>query len=402
MLKFILKAFSAALLVLILFFNCSLYYSPTFSQGEFTYNQDVYEQLQHLKAQLKNGAGAEMQEIFPEGFIFINALYGLSWANLIENLPSESRIHEEGIQEISWTLEEMNSPTAKSIFPDNTPLKYGAFYRGWSNYVLGQKLKAQAPETRASKDIQLFQKNCEAISEALKSSQSPYLESYLGQKWPADGIIAASNLKLHDEVFESPIYEGQLRAWTKKVKLNLDPRTGLIPHSLDAESDEIIEGARGCSQSLILNFIHEIDPVFSNDQFLKYKEHFLDYRMKMPGIREYPKGIKGFGDVDSGPVILGIGGAASIVGQRTMAKYKDWATFMGLRNCIEAFGLGMTFGNKKRYLFGQLPMADAFIVWSNAIENTKMNMDNAISWRIPVHLLSLLLMVFFAYPIFKL
>ncbi len=402
MLKFILKLFSVFLLALILLFNYSLYYQPSFSQTKATYNEDVYHQLLHLKNKLRQGAGEEMQRVFPEGFIFINVLYGLSWSDLIKHQPKSSNLYQEGIQEVSWAVKEIISPKAKSIFPTETPLKYGAFYRGWSNYLLGSKLKVQAKKDRLTSDIELFQKNCLEISQALQASGSPYLETYSGQKWPADGIIAVSSLKLHDQVFSNNHYEEQLSSWIKQIKLKLDDNTGLIPHSVDTRSDETIEGARGCSQSLILNFIKDIDSAFAFDQFAKYQEHFLDYRIGMPGVREYPKGIKGYGDIDSGPVIFDIGGAASIVGQRSMAQYRGWKTYRGLRNSIESFGVGMTFNDQKFYLLGQLPMADAFIVWSNSIETFERVPNEAEYWRLKVHLLSFFLLGFFAYPIFKL
>jgi len=115
---------------------------------------------------------------------------------------------------------------------------------------------------------------------------------------------------------------------------------------------------------------------------------FSDNRFGLSGIRQYPSGIKGGGDIDSGPIIFGIGGAASIVGQRVYAQQNDWATYEGLRNSIESFGFGLTINKKKRYIFGQLPMADAFICWSNAIEKTSDQVKVTTNWRIRFHLYS--------------
>lgn len=133
----------------------------------------------------------------------------------------------------------------------------------------------------------------------------------------------------------------------------------------------------------------EIDEEFAVEQFQKYKTHFLDWRWGMPGIREYPKGSTGHGDVDSGPVIFEIGGAASIVGQRTMGAYGDWLHYKGLGNCIEAFGVGNKSNEGKQYLFGQLPMADAFIAWSNSIEKSEITLNQKEYWRLKTQLLSL-------------
>ena len=399
------KTILAIVFILIIVFNHSLYYQPNFTANNINdakYNKDIYNQLNHLKIELKQGAGNEMQSIFPEGFVFINALYGLSWIELISNQPIKSGIYKEGINETTWAINEIHSPNAKSIFDKELPITYGAFYKGWSNYLLGKKLNIQSTENRDTAEILLFKQNCKELSDALKNSHSPYLESYIGKKWPADGIIAVASLKLYDEIFKIEKYKSQINNWLIKVKRNLDKATDLIPHSIQAKTDKIIEGARGSSQSLILIFLKDIDETIANEQFKKYKNHFLDWRLGLPGIREYPKGTKGYGDIDSGPVLIDIGGAASIVGQRTMACYEDWLHYVGLRNCIETFGMSLTIKSKKKYLFGQLPMADAFIAWSNSIETTKINVKQIENWRIIPQLISLILLFLLGHLFYKL
>lgn len=403
--KILIKGILFAFIAIIILFNISLYHKTNFKKNDINkikFNLDVYHQLCFLKSKLKTESADKMQEIFPEGSVFINTLYGLTWAELIENQPENSKLFIEGINEISWVLSEIDKPDIKSLFNYNLPLKYGAFYRGWRNYLLGKKIEIQSEINRDSNDIKAFKKTCKQIDSVLSSNKSPYLETYIDNKWPADGIIAVSSLKLHDVIFKTNRYESQLNSWILKIKTNLDPKTGLIPHSIQAQNDEITEGTRGSSQSLILVFIKDIDSVFAKNQFLKYKKHFLDYRLGMPGIREYPKNQKGSGDIDSGPVIFDIGGAASIVGQKTMGLYKDWSHYNALKNCIETFGVGFTRKNEKKYIFGQLPIADAFIAWSNVSEKDNILLNNRIFWRIKIQLISLILCFLFWIMIKKL
>lgn len=380
-------------ILVIFIFNYSLYYSPNYlkqDDSDILLNEDVYFQLKHLKTQLQKGADQQMQMIYPEGNIFINVLYGLSWCEFISNQPKDSKIFKEGINEISRVVHVIQRPSSKTIFSKDLPLKHGAFYRGWSNYFLGKKLLLQKGSLQSSHDIEEFNKTCMEINSALKVSKSPYLESYQNMKWPADGIIAISSLKLYNIIYDTVKYDSTLENCLSKIKSNLDNETGLIPHSIDAQNDKIIEGARGSSQSLMLLFLKDLDNDFATVQFMKYKNQFVEYRLGLPGIREYPKGKDGFGDVDSGPVILGIGGAASIVGQRTMGVYEKWDLYTGLRNCIETFGCSMTSKSEKKYLLGELPMADAFIAWSNSVEKTKVETNLLESWRLKIQILSIL------------
>ena len=183
--------------------------------------------------------------------------------------------------------------------------------------------------------------------------------------WPADNMLAIASLNLGEQILagsHSP--KSILPNWLEKVKNLLDDN-GRIPHGVQWETGKTIEASKGNSMSLMLCFLYDIDSSFAKSQFINYKENFLDERLGLPGIREHAKGLAGDGDIDSGPVIWGIGGAASIVGQRTMATYSEWNVYQGLRNSIEAFGAAYTRNGKKKYVFGQMPMADAFIAWSN-------------------------------------
>lgn len=58
----------------LIYLNISLYHQPNFDfvDGQII-NKDVYHQLHFLKKVLNEGAGEEMQQLFPEGFIFIRS-----------------------------------------------------------------------------------------------------------------------------------------------------------------------------------------------------------------------------------------------------------------------------------------------------------------------------------------
>lgn len=166
----------------------------------------------------------------------------------------------------------------------------------------------------------------------------------------------------------------------------------MIPHSVYPENGHIKEGPQGSSSSLLLVFMAEIDPEFGQQQFELYKKHFLRYRFGLPGIRAYPEFIHDKYNIDSGPVLLDIGGAASLVGQQAMACYGDSLHYHALRNSIEAFGMGSSWKKQKSYLFGLHPMADAFICWNNSTEQQAPIQENS-NWRWTFQLLSILILI---------
>jgi len=117
---------------------------------------------------------------------------------------------------------------------------------------------------------------------------------------------------------------------------------------------------------LMLIFLREIDEQLARDQFELFEKHFVDTKFGLTGIREYPKGVIGEGDVDSGPVILGFGGAATIVGMQTLSRYGAHESSIRIRNAVETLVFAYSDNDDKKYFFGLLPIADAFIAWSHS------------------------------------
>jgi hypothetical protein len=140
---------------------------------------------------------------------------------------------------------------------------------------------------------------------------------------------------------------------------------GMLPHSVHSVTKEITEDARGSSMSLMLVFLSEIDPAMAREQWILYKKHFVDTVFGMTGIREYPKGTTGYGDIDSGPLLFDLGSAATIVGMPAAFTAQDTTLSIAIRSEIEAFGFP-TGRDHKRYVFGTLPIADAFIAWGHS------------------------------------
>lgn len=376
-----------SVLVVTLYLNWQLLYTPRLEpvQGSAPINQEVIAQLQHLQGRLHDGAGAQMQELYPEGFVYLNALYALTWTELLPHLPPASGLRQQARRETEWALREMQSPIAQAIFEPELPLPYGAFYQGWSAYCLGRYLHALPPAQRDTAAVRRFRQQCAFIATALNSSSSPFPESYSGAAWPADGVMCVAALAWHDRL-EPPQYHAVIQQWLRAVSSRLDAQR-LIPHEVKAGSGAVRTPARGSSQSQLLNFLIEIDSAYAQPHFRRYRALFLTSRLGLPGIRESARGTTDVEDIDSGPVIWGVGGAASLVGRRTMQRFGDSTTAVGLRNSIEAFGLPWHGSSGKFYLGGQLPIADAFIAWSNALAPQKQFRASA-GWRTSFQLLS--------------
>lgn len=376
----------------IVWINFNLYFD-NFDKQENV--EDIILQLNFLGFELKNNnLGDRMQEIFPEGFVFSNVLYGLAWCELG---IADSNKKELALNEAVYAYNEINSIKAKSIFSYNSQTENGIFYLGWNNYLLSKIIFLDSSFSNRNYYYQSkYIQQCYQIVDAMNKNNSPYLESYTNQSWPADMTVAVASLSNHDKIY-LPKHQSLITNWIDKVKSKLDPKTNLIPHKVNSKNGETIEGARGCSISLILRLLSEIDIKFAKEQYELYKNNFVSTTFGLPSINEYPAGQSGIGDIDSGPVIFGVGFAGTIVAIGTFSVFGDQNLSENQYKTINAFGLSYRTEKFKKYIFGQLPIADLFIAWgrSSALNQEKKSNTNLDYWRFKFHIFSILLISFF-------
>lgn len=382
--------FTNIFLGLLLWINFSLYFSQTSPSNNISPKHECVQRLNFLEEELKQEElGLRMQEVFPEGLVFVNVLYGLSWCEVARKCDKESVLYSRALAEARFAFSEIDKDDSKYTFPSYLEPEYGIFYQGWSNYLLSNIIDIQNSASITLEEREASINKCAIISEAFNKSSSPFLETYDEQAWPADASIAIASLSL----VPSSQNEAVVKRWVSNVKNHLDEYTGMIPHKSDPFTGEVIEGARGCSSSLILRMLSEIDADFASEQFELYQKHFMFTRFGLPAIREYPKGKSGWGDIDSGPVVMGVGFAGTIVAVGVFQKLNEPKLADNLYQTITSFGLQTQSSNQKKVLWGIFPMGDAFITWarlSGSDESSNNSDDNAGNWRSEFHLWSLL------------
>lgn len=391
LLRLLLAVLAMFIMIIIVIVNVRLGFQPEvmIDQGD-TIQYELVKELRGLKRAIYNNADLEMQNIYPEGYVFLNAVYALAWTSFLRNVEHNSYF-DEGYAEIQKAWLKIYSVEGRSQFSEDLLLPYGSFYNGWSSYVLGSKLRLEGAARRRDQEVQLFKQQCNSMADAVQ--RETYPSSYHGGAWPADVMLCVASLSLHDQLFE-PQYKDVIEKWLSEVNKRLDSN-GVIPHSVHPASGKPKENARGSSMALMLIFLHDIDLQFAQGQFRLFKENFLDTIMGLTGIREYPKGYAGSGDVDSGPVIFGFGGAATIVGMQTLSLYGDHSSGLRIRNAVEALAFPAQKEDHKQYLFGALPMVDAFIAWSHSRMKTPTQTPSFVHFHLYSMVLFALLSILF-------
>jgi len=384
----------------LLWVNTALY-RPNY-QGVVV-RDDIKKQLNFLEDELKNNRlGEKMQAIYPEGYVFIYALYGLSQAEISLDPQANSTSVKEALAEAVFAFDKIDQKETRYTFsPDMSPA-YGIYYQGWRNYLLAKILSNDLPFDDRARYESLFSESCDLIAQALKNAESPFLPSYPDQAWPADSFLAMASLSLHDQHYP-PQYKQDIQRWIEQVRVRLDKSNGMIPHKTFPETGKTLEPPRGGSMALMLRLLAEIDDDFASDQFQLFRANFSGAALGLPMVREYPHGNFGLGDIDSGPVILGTGFAATIVSIGTYQVFGQQALAERQFRTVHAFGLSQSNDKTRTYLLGALPMADAFIVWSRlapgALSADDVTHTSAFFWKF--HGLSLIIILLIALPLYK-
>lgn len=393
----IIHFFASLFFLYLLYVNISLYNNIEIKSS---YNLDIRKQLAYIEGQLNKGVDKKMQSFYPEGYYFSNVLYGITWCEFLQNIDKSDSLFIHGLQQINKSQYKLESNLCKYNFHKDITPERGVFYLGWKNYLLAKKLILLNSKkiTPKEDDVNTYLFQTKQLVDAYTKKQIPFLESYTALSWPADNTVAVASIGLFEKIIDDR-YHSFIKDWVKKAKVSTDS-LGLLPHKVDYQTNQTLSNGRGCSMSLMLTFLPDIDKEFAKQQFNLYYKYFLDKRLFLPGIREYPLGINGKGDVDSGPVILQIGGSASIVGIKSLVINGKTEDALKIRNCVEGFGAALTIHDKKRYLFGTWIMADIFIAWANASFNAPASLSSG--WALPFHILSCCLLFAYITPfIFK-
>lgn len=312
--------------------------------------QRTAAQTRFLVAAIDDGAGADMQQLFPEGDFFLTALTASAAAR--SDLEAARRLRDR-----------LDAPEMVRTFGSGMVPEYGIFQAGWTLMVAVDVAEASGATT----DRAEVERRAEVVAAALAGSRTGFLEGYPQQFWPCDTVAAAASLARAAVLLDRPEWIATVRIWRDVVAQRVDPATGLLPHRVDADGD-VLDGPRGSSQSIIQSFWPEIDRALDGRvdpaAWERFTTTFLTREAGLVGVREHPHGVAGGGDVDSGPLVLGVSASASAVTLAAARANGDDRLAASLDREAELLGLPVQLGGQRRYALGVVPVGDAFLAWA--------------------------------------
>lgn len=326
--------------------------------GSGTSPADLRAHAVWLSAQVDDGAAERMQELFPEGYLFTVVLTGLSLAATTPESPAAEQADVERLTEL---LEMADSPSGTAPFDPGADPPHGVFHAGWT-LLLRVELARLSEEEADEREVR---RRADVLRGAVDASPSGLLEAYPGQTWPVDTVVAVAALNRANRLLGISGRDPSTVRWLRRIEVLRDPVTGLLPHRTGPDG-QVLDGVRGTSQSLIQLFWPDIDPTGAPAQWSSYVDTFVVNRVGAVGVREYSEGDGRGGDVDSGPLVMGMSASATVLTLGAARRNGDRALAADLDREAEVAGVPLELGGQRRYLAGILPVGDAFLAFTRA------------------------------------
>lgn len=233
----------------------------------------------------------------------------------------------------------------------------GHAYLGYVNLALGV-LRTLAPRSRFAA---LHDRLTEALARRLARAPYGLIETYPGEAYPADVAQVASSIGLHDRATGGD-HRALLAAWSATFRARwVDPRSGMVFQSGDPTSGLPRGPARASHTALAVYALSFADPDLSRDLFAALQRSQRASFLGFGAIREDAPGHDGSSDIDSGPVVLGVGVSATGFALAGARIHGDPALFTELYRTADLFGAPYRRGEGRRFVSGG-PLGDAILL----------------------------------------
>ena len=199
-----------------------------------------------------------------------------------------------------------------------------------------------------------------AYARRLLASPTGLIETYPGEAYPTDVAAVAAAIAVHGRA-TGVDHRAVLAHWAERVRaVQLDRASGLVVQRLAASDARAHDAPRGSGTGLAAYFAGFADRKLARElaSALFRQESTL---LGFSAIREYAPGHAGRGDVDSGPVLLGVSVSATGFALAPAHAFGRADVFTRLYRTTELFGLPVREGGLFRFATGG-PIGDALLL----------------------------------------
>ena len=198
-----------------------------------------------------------------------------------------------------------------------------------------------------------------AYERRLLASPTGLIETYPGEAYPTDVAAVAGAIAMHGRATHSD-HARVLRYWADQARARLDPESGLVIQRMDATTGAAHDAPRASGTALAAYFAAFADPdlarLLARATLAQRATH-----LGFGAIREYGDRPAGPGDVDSGPVVLGVSVSATGFALAAARLAGDADAFVALYRTTDLFGLPIEVGARRGFAVGG-PIGNALLL----------------------------------------
>jgi hypothetical protein len=237
----------------------------------------------------------------------------------------------------------------------------GHGYLGYANLALSM-LRLVHGETRYAR---LSDELTEALARRLAAAPHALFETYPGEAYAPDMAMVAGSIALHDCAVGAP-ERAFMPAWRAAFARYIDPGSGLLQQSASAESGAPLDKPRGSGTAISAYALSFGSPELSRRLFAGLRQQSSNL-LGFGVMREYAVGQVGHGDIDSGPVFLGLGVSVTGFSLAAARLHRDDQLFTALYRTVNLVGVPLTDTNGSHFMSGG-PLGNAILLAMTSAE----------------------------------
>lgn len=198
----------------------------------------------------------------------------------------------------------------------------------------------------------------EALARRVEASPSALVETYPGVTFPVDTAAVVGSIGLADRASGGD-HRAAMAKYVAAIRAHFMVDGLLV--QIAAPDGAHLDAARGSGTALASYFVSFADVDLARDLWTGAKRALYTDVAGFGALREYPQGASGGGDIDSGPIVLGLGVAASGFAMAPARMFGDREAFAGLWATAHLFGAPYDDGKTRTHLTGG-PIGDAILL----------------------------------------
>jgi len=263
-------------------------------------------------------------------------------------------------------IEAMLSPEGRAFHAglwDSDPLDGDRGHAAWLGYT-NLALSLHRSLVPDSKYGALNDRISDTIAARVLAEPSAVFETYPDQRFPVDTSAGIASLLLHDRVTGRDHGEA-ITHWRESFDHTQRAADNRLLYQMTRADGRPRVAERGSGTFLAAWFLGFGDRELGCELYRTGRDTLADSVGPVAGMREYAPGTEGRADIDSGPIVMGLGLSSTGFALGAARACGDEPTVASLTRTVEWFGAASDDGEVLHWqageVFGGAPIADAIM-----------------------------------------